>query len=81
MLQRRPFDALGYHFRVAAATVAQTNHDAYQQVVTQLQQLEKALPADEAIRAHFFQQVNALATEHKRKRNFIQLLDACLPRF
>ncbi len=81
MLQRRPLDALGYHFRVAAATVAQTNHDAYQQVVTQLQQLEKALPADEAIRAHFFQQVNALAREHKRKRNFIQLLDARLPRF
>ena len=81
VLQRRPLDALGYHFRVAAATVAQTNHDAYQQVVTQLQQLEKALPADEAIRAHFFQQVNALAREHKRKRNFIQLLDARLPRF
>ena len=81
VLQRRPLDALGYHFRVAAATVAQTNHDAYQQVVTQLQQLEKALPTDEAIRAHFFLQVNALAREHKRKRNFIQLLDARLPRF
>ena len=80
VLQRRPLDALCYHFRVAAATVAQTNNDAYQQVVTQLQQLEKALPGDEAIRAHFFQQVNALATEHKRKRNFIQLLDAHLPR-
>ena len=60
--------------------MAQTNNDAYQQVVTQLQRLEKALPGDETVRARFFQQVNALATEHKRKRNFIQLLDASLPR-
>ena len=79
VLQRRPADALTYHFRVAATTVEQTNNGAYQQAVAQLQRLEKALPADDAVRASFFERLNSLAREHKRKRNFIQLVDSHFP--
>ncbi len=79
VLQRRPADALTYHFRVAASTVAQTNNDAYQQAVAQLQRLEKALPADDAVKASFYQQLDALLREYKRKRNFIQLIARHFP--
>ena len=79
VLQRRPLDALSYHFRVAATTVEQTNNGAYQQAVAQLQRLQRALPADDAVRASFFERLNSLAREHKRKRNFIQLVDSHFP--
>ena len=79
VLQRRPFDALNYHFRVAANTVEQTNNGAYQQAVAQLQRLQRALPDDDEVKASFNQRLNSLAREHKRKRNFIQLVDSCFP--
>ena len=63
------------YFAVQVATGAAVK----QQAVAQLQRLQRALPADDAVRASFFERLNSLAREHKRKRNFIQLVDSHFP--
>ncbi|MFM4704172.1 SWIM zinc finger domain-containing protein [Aeromonas bivalvium] len=70
-----PVLAMSYRFRVAACYVATGQHHGYEQAVAVLRKLEQSLRDDKARQEHFDQQLRALATEHKRKRNFIQLVN------
>ncbi|MBZ6067811.1 hypothetical protein LA374_16585 [Aeromonas schubertii] len=70
-----PLLAIGYCFRVAASYVASGHNEGYEQAVAALRQCEQSLGDDKAQQEHFNQQLDALVAEHKRKRNFITLVN------
>lgn len=70
-----PLLAIGYCFRVAASYVATGHNEGYEQAVAALRQCEQSLGDEKAQQAHFNQQLDALSAEHKRKRNFIKLVN------
>ncbi|HHQ4642575.1 TPA: SWIM zinc finger family protein [Aeromonas veronii] len=71
----KPMLAMSYTFRVAASYVATSQNDGYEQAVAALRKREQSLGDDKALQESFSQQLGALATEYKRKRNFIKLVN------
>jgi uncharacterized Zn finger protein len=67
--------AISYSFRVAACHVATGQNDGYEQAAAALRMREQSLGDDKALQESFSQQLRALATEYKRKRNFIKLVN------
>ncbi|MEV3835930.1 hypothetical protein [Aeromonas allosaccharophila] len=70
-----PLLAISYTFRVAASYVATGQNDGYEQAAAALRKREQSLGDDKALQENFSQQLGALATEYKRKRNFIKLVN------
>ena len=70
-----PLLAISYTFRVAASYVATGQNDGYEQAAAALRKREQSLGDDKALQESFSQQLGALATEYKRKRNFIKLVN------
>lgn len=71
--------AMTYLFRVATGYVAAGHHGSYEKAVSVLRKLEQSLGDDKALQEHFSQQLKTLAAEHKRKRNFIKLVNQYFP--
>lgn len=70
-----PLLAISYTFRVAVSYVATGQNDGYEQAAAALRKREQSLGDDKALQESFSQQLGALATEYKRKRNFIKLVN------
>jgi uncharacterized Zn finger protein len=72
--QDHPRDALAVYRRFIEPTVKQTNNDAYAEAVKLLRRMEKLMKRLGEHR-QFNDYLASLRAEHKRKRNFMKLLD------
>lgn len=70
-----PLLAISYTFRVAVSYVETGQNYGYEQALAALRKRALSLGDDKALQENFNLQLGVLATEHKRKRNFMKLVN------